>query len=647
MKKEKFYITTAIAYASRTPHIGNIYEIILADCIARYKRMRGYDVFFMTGTDEHGQKIQDCAAEKGVSPQQYVDGVASEIQGIWDRFDISYDRFYRTTDEYHVKQIQQIFKKLYKQGDIYKSSYEGNYCKPCESFWTDTQLVDGCCPDCGSKCTREKEEAYFLKLSNYTDRLVEYMESHPDFIVPASRKNEMINNFIKPGLQDLCVSRTSFNWGIPVDFDDKHVVYVWLDALCNYITGIGYDENNPTEQYKKLWPADLHVIGKDIVRFHTIYWPIILMAIGEPLPKTVLGHPWLLFGNDKMSKSKGNVIYGDELIQQFGVSAVRHYMLSEMSFYNDGSITYESLIKRTNADLANTLGNLVSRTAGMIKQYFGGTVPAPAESAGQPDTVLKNAVTNGVKEVFMLMDSYHVAEASERIFTILKACNKYVDETTPWVLAKDEAKRGVLATVMANLTEGIRVCSMLLAPFIPEAARRISDIYGFTVGEDSFDFDGEFKYTCSGNTVAESPVLFARIDEKKFFASANVKTAETVKQPKKKNEEPKIEEIAIDDFAKINLRVGRILTCEQVENSDKLLKMTVDVGTDKRQIVSGIAKHYTSEQLINKKVIVVENLKPAVLRGEESKGMILASDCGKEVKVAFVDDSVPVGSRVR
>ncbi len=648
---EKFYVTTAIAYTSKKPHIGNVYEAVLTDAIARYKRLRGFDVFFLTGTDEHGQKIQQEAEKAGITPQAYVDNVAGEIKDIWDMFNISYDKFIRTTDEDHVKCVQKIFKKLYEKGDIYKGSYEGNYCTPCESFWTDTQLKDGCCPDCGRECKKASEEAYFLRLSKYADRLVEYYNSHDEFITPVSRKNEMINNFIKPGLQDLCVSRTSFSWGIPVEFDPGHVVYVWLDALSNYITAIGYDpEGDSTEQFNKLWPADLQVIGKDIVRFHTIYWPIILMGLDLPLPKQVLGHPWLLFGEDKMSKSKGNVIYGDELIKEFGLDVVRHYLLAEMGYFNDGSITYENLIKRTNGDLANTLGNLVSRTGAMIKQYFGGIIP---ENNGNDDEFaisLKNAVINGIKETADKFDNYLIADADASIFNTLKACNKYIDETTPWVLAKDPEKKEELANVLSNLVESIRICNLLIAPLMPETAEKINAIFGVP----SVDFDSacEYKYPCTGNELGEIPILFARIDEKKFFAEFEKKQAELKKAAKKaeKKEEKKEEEpqiIGIEDFAKIDLRVGLIKECVKAENSDKLLVLQVDMGSEIRQVVSGIAKYYAPDELIGKKVVVVSNLKSVKLRGIESNGMILAADTENGVKVLFADENANPGSKVR
>ncbi|MBR6783204.1 MAG: methionine--tRNA ligase [Clostridia bacterium] len=651
--KEKFYITTAIAYTSKKPHIGNTYEAVLTDAIARYKRLRGYDVYFLTGTDEHGQKIQQEAEAAGITPQAYVDKVAGEIKSIWDMFNVSYDKFIRTTDEEHVKCVQKIFNKLYEQGDIYKGTYEGNYCTPCESFWTDTQLVDGKCPDCGRDCKKASEEAYFLKMSKYADRLVEYYNSHDEFITPVSRKNEMINNFIKPGLQDLCVSRTSFTWGIPVTFDERHVTYVWLDALSNYITAIGFDIDNPSELYKKLWPADVQVIGKDIVRFHTIYWPIILMALGLPLPKQILAHPWLLSGIDKMSKSRGNVIYGDDLIAQFGLDPVRHYLLAEMGYYNDGSITYENLIKRTNSDLANVLGNLVSRTGAMIKQYFGGVIPKNSGNDDEFAVSLKTAIKEGFADTVAKYDKYLLADADAAIFNTLKACNKYIDETTPWVLAKDPEKKQALADVLSNLVESIRICNILLEPLMPDTAKKINAI--FNVPEQDFESARDYNYCCEGVTLGEIPILFARIDEKKLLAEIEAKEKEAKKaakeaeKNKKKSEktDEKTEIIGIEDFAKVDLRVGIIKECVKAENSDKLLVLQLDMGGEIRQVVSGIAKYYTPEELIGKKVIVVSNLKPVKLRGIDSNGMILAADTENGVKVIFADENANPGSKVR
>lgn len=651
--KEKFYITTAIAYTSKKPHIGNTYEAVLTDAIARYKRLRGFDVFFLTGTDEHGQKIQQEAEDAGITPQQYVDKVSGEIKAIWDLFNVSYDKFIRTTDEEHVNCVRKIFTKLYEQGDIYKGSYEGNYCTPCESFWTDTQLVDGKCPDCGRECKKAVEEAYFLRMSKYADRLVEYYNENEDFITPVSRKNEMINNFIKPGLQDLCVSRTSFSWGIPVDIDPKHVTYVWLDALCNYITAIGYDPDNPSELYHKLWPADVQVIGKDIVRFHTIYWPIILMALGLPLPKKILGHPWLLFGEDKMSKSKGNVIYGDDLVKDFGLDPVRHYLLSEMGYFNDGSITYENLIKRTNGDLANTLGNLVSRTGAMIKQYFDGIVPANSGKDDEFAIALKKAVSEGIADAADKFDKYYIADADAAIFNALKACNKYIDETTPWVLAKDPDKKQQLGDVLSNLVECIRICNVLIYPIMPDTAEKINAI--FNAPEADFDSAIKFTYPCRGATLGEIPILFARIDEKKFLAETEAKAKEAKKAAKEaekaakkaEKQDEKAEIISIDDFAKVELRVARVLECVKAENSDKLLILQLDLGSETRQVVSGIAKYYSPNELIGKNVIVVANLKSAKLRGIESNGMILAADTENGVKVIFAAEDAAPGSKVR
>ena len=638
-EKQKFYITTAIPYTSSMPYIGNVYEAVLTDAIARQKRLAGYDVFFLTGTDEHGIKIEQKAKAEGITPKEHVDRVSGIIKALWDRFEISYDKFIRTTDEQHVKVIQQIFKKLYDQGDIYKSSYEGNYCTPCESFWTDTQLVDGCCPDCGAKVTKASEEAYFLKLSKYADKLMEYYESNPAFFIPESRKNEMVNNFIKPGLQDLCVSRSSFTWGVPVDFDPKHVVYVWMDALPNYISALGYDTENPGELYKKYWPADLHVIGKDVVRFHTIYWPIFLLALGEPLPKTVLGHPWLLMNNDKMSKSKGNLLYCDDLIDLFGLDAIRYYLLAELGLQNDGNISYDAIIARTNTDLANIFGNLVSRTASMIKQYFGGKVPSVKERT-ELSLSLEKAVETEVKTALELMEKYAYADAAAHIMAIFKLCNKYIDDTAPWVLARDmQANGDALATVLADLVEGIRNGIVLLTPYIPDSVKKVIDCFGYT--DAGYDNIGKFIYNADGNTLGETPLLFKRIDKNAFDKMIKEREAEA----ERKAEEGKI---SIDDFAKVSLVVGLITECEPVPKPDKLYKLTVDIGTEKRQVASGIAKYYTPEQLTGKKIVLVENLKSAVLRGIKSSGMILASDCGDNgAKVLFVDDSVPLGSKVR
>ena len=645
--KNKFYITTAIAYASKKPHIGNIYEIILTDAIARYKRMRGFDVFFLTGTDEHGQKIQSYAEESGVSPKEYVDKVSSEIKNIWDSFNISYDKFIRTTDDYHVKAVQSMFKRFYEQGDIYKGAYEGQYCTPCESFWTETQVIDGCCPECGAKCIPAKEEAYFFKMSKYQDKLLEYINEN-DFIVPVSRKNEMINNFLKPGLQDLCVSRSSFNWGIPVEFAKGHVVYVWLDALSNYVTALGYNPEGSGELYKKYWPADLHVIGKDIVRFHTIYWPVFLLALGEPLPKKVLGHPWLLFGTDKMSKSKGNVLYGDDLIKLFGVDAVRYFLLSEMGYYNDGSITYEAVIKRTNSDLANTLGNLISRTAAMINQYFGGVIPSNSGRDDDFSATLKSVSKKTVLDYVNLMDDYFVSDATEVVLGLLKACNKYIDETTPWTLWKDESKREQLADVLSNLVEGIRTTAVILLPFIPQTSEIIADIYSFSKNDLDFGNIGEFTYPATGRKLGEVKMLFARIDEKKFFEGLEKGKKQQAEPDNAKGDNTIAESIiGIDDFNKVKLTVGQVCECEPVPKSDKLLKLIVDIGTEKRQVVSGIAEYYSPADLIGKKLIIITNLKPIKLKGIDSNGMILAASSGDEVRVVFVDDKTEIGSQVR
>ncbi len=635
---KKFYITTAIAYTSRKPHIGNAYDIVLADMIARYKKLMGFDVFLMTGSDEHGQKIEEQAKSAGITPKEYVDKVSDEIKYVWNSLNTSYDKFIRTTDEDHEKQIQKIFKKLYDQGDIYKGTYEGKYCVPCESFFTNSQLVDGKCPDCGREVTDAKEEAYFLRLSKYQDRLMKFFEENPDFIQPESRRNEMINNFLKPGLSDLCVSRSTFKWGIPVSFDEKHVVYVWIDALSNYITGIGYDTENPSEQYKKLWPADLHVIGKDIVRFHTIYWPIILMALGEPLPKQVLGHPWVLVGEDKMSKSKGNVIYADELAKRFSTDAVRYYLLSEIPFAQDGTITYESFINKFNTDLANTLGNLVNRSIAMTNKYFGGKVSAPVTPFAEDEELIKTA-NDTVKEYYRLMDSYHNADACECVMSLARRCNKYIDETAPWVLAKDEASKDRLNAVLYNLLECIRILGTLLSPVIPESASSIATQLCTDVSELSFGAVKEF-------TVGEAKPLFARLDTAKVLeeieaenkAKAQVIEAENV---------AKIAQISIEDFAKVELTAAKILKCEPIPKAKKLLKLTLDDGSGKERIVaSGIAKWYTPDELVGKTVIVVSNLKPAVLCGVESNGMILAADAGEDVKVIFLD-GVPAGSKIR
>ena len=650
-KGEKFYITTAIAYTSRKPHIGNSYEIVMTDAIARYKRMQGYDVFFCTGTDEHGQKIEDYAKEAGVTPKEYVDGVAGEIREICDLLNTTYDYFIRTTDKNHEKTVQKIFKKLYDQGDIYKGEYEGLYCTPCESFWTESQLVDGKCPDCGREVKKAKEEAYFFKLSKYQKQLEDFIESNPDFIYPESRKKEMVNNFIKPGLQDLCVSRTSFKWGIPVDFDDKHVVYVWIDALSNYITALGYDCEENSDNYRKYWPADVHIIGKDILRFHTIYWPIMLMALGEPLPKQVFGHPWLLFGQDKMSKSRGNVIYADDLVKLIGVDAVRYYLLSEMPYTSDGSITYETVFERYNSDLANTLGNLVNRTIAMNNKYFDGVIQEP-KAEDILDFEIKTMATDTVKKVDELLKTYRVADTLDTIISYAKRLNKYIDETMPWALAKDEDKRERLGTVLYNLLEGIRFLAILLSPFMPETSDKIMA----QLNSQNKDYESLFAFGGleTGIKVGKAEPLFSRLDTEKLLADiyakqeAEAKKAEKDKKPEKK-EDKKIEgvaQIGIDDFFKVQLKVADIKNCEPIKKSKKLLKLTVFDGEEERTVASGISPYYTPDQQIRKKVILVSNLKPAKLCGVESNGMILAASHGDNVNVIFVDDNIPAGSQI-
>ncbi len=657
--KKPYYITTAIAYTSGKPHIGNNYEIVLADAIARFKRKEGYDVFFQTGTDEHGQKIELKAQDAGVSPKEFVDGVAAVIQGLCDQLNISYDKFIRTTDDYHEKQVQKIFKKLYDQGDIYKSSYEGLYCTPCESFWTESQLVDGKCPDCGREVKPASEEAYFFKMSKYADRLIAHINEHPEFIQPVSRKNEMMNNFLLPGLQDLCVSRTSFKWGIPVDFDDRHVVYVWLDALTNYITGIGYDaDGNSSEQYKKLWPADLHLIGKDIIRFHTIYWPIFLMALGEELPKQVFGHPWLLQGDGKMSKSKGNVIYADDLVDFFGVDAVRYFVLHEMPFENDGTITWELMVEKLNSDLANTLGNLVNRTISMSNKYFGGVVADKGVADSVIDDDMKATITAVLGKVKNKMADLKVADALTEIFTIFKRCNKYIDETEPWVLAKDPEKADRLATVMYNLVEGITIGASLLQPFMPETAEKV--VAQLNAEIRGFDKLETFGLRENGVKVTDKPqILFARLDVKEvtekaeaMYAArrAEAEAAEaSAEQPAEENVidiEPK-EEISYDDFAKMQFQVGEIISCEAVPKSKKLLCSQVKVGSQVRQIVSGIKAHYTPEEMVGKKVMVLVNLKPAKLAGVMSEGMLLcAEDAEGNLALMTPEKVMPAGAEI-
>ena len=629
-QKPKYYLTTAIAYTSGKPHIGNTYEIVLADSIARFKRLQGYDVFFQTGTDEHGQKIEEKAKAAGVSPQAYVDGVAAEIRRIWDLMNTSYDKFIRTTDADHERQVQKIFKRLYDQGDIYKGYYEGLYCTPCESFFTPSQLRDGKCPDCGREVQSAREEAYFFKMSKYADRLIAHIQAHPEFIQPESRRNEMMNNFLLPGLQDLCVSRTSFQWGVPVDFDDRHVVYVWLDALTNYITGIGYDCNGgSTAQFARLWPADLHLIGKDIIRFHTIYWPIFLMALGLPLPRQVFGHPWLLQGDGKMSKSKGNVLYADDLVSVFGVDAVRYFVLHEMPFDNDGVITWELLVERINSDLANTLGNLVKRTVDMSNKYFGGVVERTG-AAAPVDDELRAAATGAAARVTRCMDGLRVADALTELFTLFKRCNKYIDETTPWTLAKDEAARPRLKEVLYNLVESLAIGANLLAPFLPETAEKILSQLG--AAPRPLETLGTFGGYPSGGRVAEkSEILFARLDLKAVLeqadaiARAQAAPAAPAKAPAAAEEA--LPEIGYDDFAKLDLRLAKVVACEEVKRSKKLYKLTLDVGGETRTVASGIKQWYRPEELVGKTVVLVANLKPVTLCGVESRGMILcASD---------------------
>ncbi|MBO7403641.1 MAG: methionine--tRNA ligase [Clostridia bacterium] len=650
--KKTFYITTAIAYASYKPHIGNTYDIIAADAIARYKRLRGYDVHFVTGSDEHGQKIENKAKEAGVTPKEYVDRYAASIKAVWDRMNASYDRFIRTTDADHERNVAHIFEKMLAKGDIYKGYYEDWYCTPCESFFTETQLVNGKCPDCGRDVQRMKEETYFFKMSKYVDRLLQYYEENPDFITPESLKREMVNNFIKPGLQDLCVSRTSFKWGIPVESDPKHVVYVWLDALTNYISALGYDagEVEQPELFNKYWPCDVHVIGKDIMRFHSIYWPIFLMSLDVPLPKKVFGHPWFNFGTDKMSKSRGNVIYADELADRFSVDGVRYYCLAEMPFNTDGSITYESVISRYNTDLANNLGNLVSRTVAMTKKYFDGVIPAPAGEEGT-DAELKDAVLAAAKSFTENMDAFHLADACADVFTMLRRANKYIDETAPWVLAKSEESKPRLGTVLYNLLETIRAGAVMLSALIPSTADAIFS----QIGSDARDYDSIFSFGAlvPGKMTGEASPLFARIDEAKMMAEieaeheAKAKAAEAAQKAADKPEKPEgVAQIGIDDFMAVELRTAQVKACEKVPRAKKLLKLTLDLGYEERTVVSGIAKFYEPEDLVGKKIIVVANLKPAVLCGIESNGMILAS--GEEtVRVVFLDPDTPLGERVR
>ena len=649
MAKEKFYMTTAIAYTSGKPHIGNTYEIVLADSIARFKRQQGYDVFFQTGTDEHGQKIELKAEEAGITPKEYVDNVSTEIKRIWDLMNTSYDKFIRTTDDYHEKQVQKIFKKLYDQGDIYKGHYEGMYCTPCESFFTESQLVDGKCPDCGRPCTPAKEEAYFFKMSKYAPRLIKYINEHPKFIQPVSRKNEMMNNFLLPGLQDLCVSRTSFSWGIPVDFDPKHVTYVWLDALTNYITRIGYDcDGNSSELFNKNWPADLHLIGKDIIRFHTIYWPIFLMALDLPLPKQVFGHPWLLQGDGKMSKSKGNVIYADDLVDFFGVDAVRYFVLHEMPFENDGVITWELMVERLNSDLANTLGNLVNRTISMSNKYFGGVVTKTGVEE-DVDADLKAVVTGTKAKVAAKMEDLRVADSITEIFNLFKRCNKYIDETMPWALAKDEAKKDRLAEVLYNLVESITIGASLLESFMPETTEKIlAQLNGEKRSYEELD---QFGLYPSGNKVTDKPeILFQRLDLKEILEKVEAMKAAQAKP--EVPEEPVVdidakEEITFDDFGKMQFQVGEIIACEEVKKSRKLLCSQVKIGSQVKQIVSGIKGHYTAEEMVGKKVMVLVNLKPAKLAGVLSEGMLLcAEDADGNLSLMVPEKKMPAGAEI-
>ncbi|MDD6763644.1 MAG: methionine--tRNA ligase [Clostridiales bacterium] len=642
MEKEKFYLTTAIAYTSKTPHIGNTYEIVLSDAIARHNRFVGKDVYFLTGTDEHGQKIQEISEAEGITPQQHVDKIAGEIRDIADMLNVSYDGFIRTTDDYHVKAVQKIFKKLYDQGDIYKSEYEGWYCTPCESFWTKTQLKDGCnCPDCGRPVQKTKEEAYFFKMSKYQKQLEDYIEQNPNFIQPESRKNEMLNNFIKPGLQDLCVSRTSFTWGIPVEFDPGHVIYVWIDALSNYITALGYDVDSPGELYKKYWPANVHIIGKDILRFHTIYWPIMLMALGEPLPKQVFGHPWMLFGEEKMSKSRGNVIYAQDMVRHFGVDAVRYYMLHEMPFAQDGTITYEVFISRYNSDLANTLGNLVTRTVAMVNKYFGGVIEENNTPGECDDDLIRTAV-GAIEAVETKMSTFRVADSLDEIWKVVNRANKYIDETTPWILAKSDETKPRLGTVLYNLIETIRIIAALLSSYMPETAQKIAEQIG--ASDLSYDSTKTFGITKPGTKVGEGAVLFARIDMEKKL--------EELAKEMEENTEPKIEiapykeDIPFEDWEKLDIRVGKVLECEPVKKSKKLLRFTLQVGNDKRQILSGIKAYHDPEELIGKNVIFIANLAPRKMMGLDSCGMILSAEHDGKLTVLTTLNDIQSGAEI-
>lgn len=651
MEKKPYYITTAIAYTSGKPHIGNTYEIVLTDAIARYRRAQGYDVFFQTGTDEHGQKIEEKAKEQGVTPKEFVDGVAATVRKTFDMMNTSYDYFIRTTDEAHEKQVQKIFRRLYEQGDIYKGTYEGMYCTPCESFWTESQLIDGCCPDCGRPVKKAKEEAYFFRMQKYADRLMKYIEDHPEFIQPESRKNEMVNNFLKPGLQDLCVSRTSFLWGIPVDFDPRHVIYVWIDALTNYITSLGYDaDGNHGENFKKYWPADVHIIGKDILRFHTIYWPIMLMALDVPLPKQVFGHPWLLVGDGKMSKSKGNAIYADDLVHYFGVDAVRYFVLHEMPFAQDGTITWDLVVERVNSDLANILGNLVSRTVSMSNKYFGGVISNPQVKEDVDDELIQLALETP-KRVEKKMDELRVGDAIDEIFTLLRRTNKYIDETTPWILGKDESKKDRLATVLYNLLESIRFAAVLLESYMPQTSEKILDALGTKQRTlESLESFGNLE--TGGSVVKKMEMLFARIDAEEFMKQLEADKEKEAKAQEQAEAEAKKETkelITIDDFAKVELKVGTVVSCEKHPKADRLLVEQVDLGDETRQIVSGIAKFFSPQEMVGRKVIVVSNLKPAKLRGVESQGMILcaASDDDSALDLATICKDLPNGTTVR